>query len=736
MSPSSRGRGRRAETDAFLMQRRRKRRRGRTKARHQRFARLVLGSILGGVIFLAATSFTGAAIWMSSCSLNSLKPVEVGENSFIFAADGSLLGSIPAEKNRQPVPLEKISSWVPKATIAIEDRRFYDHGALDWLGIVRALYKDIQAGKVVQGGSTITQQLVRNLYIKKKSQTLGRKATEACLAIKLAREKSKTWILAAYMNQVYYGNHAYGIEAAAQTYFSKPARKLTLRQAALLAGLPQAPSLFDPFHERARALTRRDEVLRAMLDSGYITSTTYAAAISDRHLHLKAGKLYTRIREPYFFSYVRELLQKEYGAATVQSGGLKVYTTIDPRLQFFAQRAIRQTLYYKTDPAAAIVSINPANGAIRAMTEVTPGNSKNQVNFLSSAHRQPGSTFKMIVLTTAISQGISPSTSYLSAPFKYDPTGIGSCDSNPPTAWCPETYAHTYLGTTTIERGTLASDNTVYARLSLDVGPDNIAAMAKKLGIQTDLHAAEGVYVPSMGLGSRVVTPMDMASAYATIAAGGIHSKPMAIRKVVLPGGKVDTEAGWGKPQRKRVIPDWVAAEVTRILEENMTGGTGVGAYFGRTSAGKTGTTDSYADAWFCGFTPSLEATIWIGYPQGEIPMTYVHGISVSGPTFPATIWKLFMERAVDYAPFPTEFPTPKSSPEWKYHHLQYALSGATYSSSSSGNSYTPPASAKPKAPTYTKAPPPQPTTPAPPPPPPPTTTEPPPPPPPGEPGP
>src|SRR6266540_1442685 len=626
MSPSSRGRGRRAETDAFLTQRRRKRRRGRTKARHKRFARLVLGSIVGGILFLVASSFTGAAIWMSSCNLNSLKPAEVGENSFIFAADGSLLGSIPAEKNLQPVPLEKISSWVPKATIAIEDRRFYDHGALDWLGIVRALYKDIQAGKVVQGGSTITQQLVRNLYIKKKSQTLGRKATEACLAIKLAREKSKTWILAAYMNQVYYGNHAYGIEAAAQTYFSKPARKLTLRQAALLAGLPQAPSLFDPFHERARALTRRDEVLRAMLDSGYITSTTYAAAISDRHLHLKAGKLYTRIREPYFFSYVRELLQKEYGAATVQSGGLKVYTTIDPRLQFFAQRAIRQTLYYKTDPAAAIVSINPANGAIRAMTEVTPGNSKNQVNFLSSAHRQPGSTFKMIVLTTAISQGISPSTSYLSAPFKYDPTGIGSCDSNPPTAWCPETYAHTYLGTTTIERGTLASDNTVYARLSLDVGPDNIAAMAKKLGIQTDLHAAEGVYVPSMGLGSRVVTPMDMASAY---------------------------------------------------------------------------------------------ATIWIGYPQGEIPMTYVHGISVSGPTFPATIWKLFMERAVDYAPFPTEFPTPKSSPEWKYHHLQYALSGATYSSSSSGNSYTPPASAKPKAPTYTKAPPPQPTTPAPPPPPP-----------------
>src|SRR5262249_11603863 len=330
--------------------------------------------------------------------------------------------------------------------------------------------------------------------------------------------------------------------------------------------------------------------------------------------------------------------------------------------------------------------INPANGAIRAMTEVTPGNSKNQVNFLSSAHRQAGSTFKTIVLTTAVSQGINPaSTEYLSAPFEYNPTGSGSCNTNPPTAWCPQTYDHTYIGATTIENGTLRSDNTVYARLSLDVGPDNIAAMAYKVGIRTDLHTADGAYVPAMGLGAMAVTPMDMASVYSTLAAGGIYSKPMAIRKVVLPGGKVDKEAGWGVPRRKRVISDWVAAEVTRILEENMTRGTGVGAYFGKTSAGKTGTTDSYADAWFCGFTPSLEATVWLGCPRGEIPMTSVHGIAVSGPTFPATIWKLFMERAVDYAPFPTEFPVAHSSPVWISHHLQYAMSGG-YSSSSYGN--------------------------------------------------
>src|SRR5207248_6024249 len=320
---------------------------------------------------------------------------------FVYASDGSLLGSIPADKNRTRVALRGVSFWTRKATVAIEDHRFYEHGGVDYQGILRAAWSDLRAGHVVQGGSTITQQLVRNLYISKE-RTFKRKLKEACLAIKLSRRWSKDRILAEYMNQVYYGNHAYGIEAAAQTYFSKHARNLWLAQAALLAGLPQAPSVYDPFHRPADALARRNEVLRALFKSRDITQRQLESALVQRKLDLHAGRLYTRIREPYFFSFVREQLIAKYGANTVRSGGLRVYTTIDPRLQRAARKAIKDTLYYSNDPAAATVQINPANGAIRAMHAVTPGLSGNQFNLAAQARRQAGSTFKAFVLTAAV----------------------------------------------------------------------------------------------------------------------------------------------------------------------------------------------------------------------------------------------------------------------------------------------------------------------------------------------
>jgi len=270
---------RRRSSDEPLIPRRRRRRARAHRRKHRRRFGLALGTLgVAFLLILVAGGFGGVAAFQSSCDLNSLRPVGIGQNSFVYAADGSVLGSIPAERNRQPVPLRSVSSWMPRATVAIEDRRFYNHGGVDVEGVARAFWADLQAGKVVQGGSTITQQLVRNLYISKE-RTLKRKITEACLAIKLSRHWTKRQILTAYMNQVYYGNHAYGVEAAAETYFSRRARNLTLAQAALLAGLPQAPSVYDPFHRPAEAIGRRNEVLRAMLTNGDITSSEYADAI-------------------------------------------------------------------------------------------------------------------------------------------------------------------------------------------------------------------------------------------------------------------------------------------------------------------------------------------------------------------------------------------------------------------------------------------------------------------------
>lgn len=620
----------------------------------------------------------GAGVYAfgSSCDLGALQEVRIGENSFVYAADGSLLGAIPAERNRQVVPLSRVSPWMARATVAIEDRRFYEHGGIDPQGIARALWADVKARSVVQGGSTITQQLVRNLYISNE-RTLQRKLKEACLALKLNDAWSKQRILATYLNQVYYGNLAYGIEAAAQTYFSRPARALNLRQAALLAGLTQAPSAYDPFSDPARALERRNEVLSAMRDQGMISGAQLDWAIRSSDLALRPGRLYREIREPYFFGYVRDRLIQQYGVETVRSGGLRVYTTIVPRWQKAAQAAIRETLTERGDPAAAVISIEPATGAIRAMTAVVPGRRDNQFNLLSQARRQPGSTFKTFVLSAAVEQGIDPDTSYyVSAPFTYRPVENGSCDDG--RWWCVKTYDSSYNGWSSITRATLRSDNTVYAQLTLDVGPDRVAAVARRLGVRSPLDV-NGKYVPSMGLGTIAVSPLDMASAYATLAAGGIYSEPTGIRKVVLANGREDTEAGWGTPRRSRAIPDWVAYEVTKILEDNISYGTGTRAAFGRPAAGKTGTTDKHADAWFVGYTPDLSTAVWMGYQAGEIPMQNVHGISVAGGSFPAEIWRRTMERTVGLRE-PRDFLVPKTPPQWKpFQRGKWALSYDPY---------------------------------------------------------
>jgi penicillin-binding protein 1A len=700
LGPMTPPRGR-DDLDFLLGHRARRKKRAERIKRRRRAGVLAATVCIVILIVFATVGFAGGATVTSSCDLDTLRPPEVHSNTFIYAADNTMLGSIPSSENREPVELGRMSPWLPKATVAIEDRRFYEHGGVDYEGIARALWRDVSAGKALEGGSTITQQLVRQLYIGNE-RTLQRKVKEACLAIKLSRRWSKQRILKEYLNTVYFGNHAYGVEAAAQTYFSRPAKQLTMLQSALLAGLPQAPSIYDPFHRPQAALARRDEVLRSMLAIRAITLAQYEQAVRSNDLELKPGTIYTKIKEPYFFSYVRDELQREYGSNTVRAGGLRVYTTIIPRFQRAAVKAMRDTLPYRSDPAAAIVSVEPGTGAIRAMTAVVPANDKNlvrgrqnQINLAAQTARQAGSTFKTFVLASAIEKGIDPdSTYYTSAPFTCTTGPWCEGDARNGKPWQVETYGHTYLGSTSITRATLSSDNTVFAQLTLDVGPDYVWRMARRLGV----HLSSGP-VASIGLGSLDVSPLDMAAAYATFASGGIYAKPMAIKKVILPGGKVDRDAGWGKPQTKRALSQAVAWKVTDILRQNASYGTGAGSSDGvHPNAGKTGTSENHGNAWFCGYTRDLSTVVWMGYLRGQIgiyEMESVHGVPVAGATYAVPMWHQFM-RAVEWRMPARNFLLPDRYPTYR------SFVRGNYGTHSYTPSYTPSPSYTPPAPTTT----------------------------------
>ena len=350
------------------------------------------------------------------------------------------------------------------------------------------------------------------------------------------------------------------------------------------------------------------------------------------------------------------------------------------------------------------------------MTAVAPQRKNLQFNLAAQGRRQAGSAFKTFVLAEAVEEGINPSsTNYLSAPFRWQPDPTCDESDDPNCVWKVETYGGDYVGPTTIAAATLRSDNTVYARLTLDVGPENVVEIAQRMGIRTKLEP-----VASIGLGSNSVSVLEMSSAYATLAAGGVYSEPMAIRRVVLANGKEDDEAGWGKARRKRVFSDGVAYEVTKILERNVQAGTGTGANIGRPMAGKTGTTENHADAWFVGYTPNLATAVWVGYPNAQVEMTSVHGIRVAGGTFPATIWNLFMSQALSGTPV-SDWEYPNDPADWDSFDGQYAFDGAIPSSSGPTSTAKTTTTGKTTTTTATTAPPPPPPPPTPTPPPPPT---------------
>jgi penicillin-binding protein 1A len=632
------------ELAALLLARRSRLRRSRSR---HRAAVAVGATAVILVALLVASAATGRAVLLDSCNLDTLQPVALGQNSFVYAANGSLLGVVPSSVNRQPLRLDQISPYLRTATVAIEDRRFWQHGALDYQGIARALYSDITAGRIVQGGSTITQELVRNLYIDDADRTLARKVKEACLAIKLAQVWSKKRILNAYLNEVFYGRAAHGAQAGAETFFSRRASDLTLPQAALLAGLPQAPSVYDPVLHPAIAMQRRDEVLRAMYESAVISRGQFEHAVA-APLGLKPGSLYARQQHPNFFGWAEQELVAKLGARRVAAGGLRVRTTLDPSMQTAALSSVRAVMQHKSDPAAALVAIDPRTGAVRAMVGYIPDGRKMKFNLATQSTRTAGSSFKPFVLATAILHGISLYSSFSGPPSMIIPEH--NCDG-PQGPWDVHNYADENGGYMNLLNATANSVNTIFAQLVAKVGPWNVVPVAHRMGITTPLQA-----VCSITLGTQPVNPLEMTDAYATLAAHGVHHAPQAFELVRSPDG---SELGKLSATGTRAIPSSVADQVTYALEGVIQHGTGTAAYFGRPAAGKTGTAENFQDAWFCGYVPQLAACVWVGYPKGEIPLYGVEGVgSVAGGTLPAEIWHRFMSTATSGMPA-LGFPTP-----------------------------------------------------------------------------
>ena len=650
-----------------------RRRRRRNRLSGPLLALVVLGTVVG-IVGLSVLGYV-VAVASSTPNIGELKPEDAGATSSIFAADGSRLGFVRSDEVRTPIKYGQMPAQIREATVAIEDEEFFEHNGVDYGAIVRAGVKNVSSGQTVQGGSTITQQLARALYIPEPERTIDRKIREAKLATEIEDEHSKDWILRQYLNSVPYGTvngrTALGVQAASEVYFSKDAEELNLHEAALLAGLPQAPSEYNPFRNANAALERRDEVLAAMLKNGFITREEAEKAAA-KPLGLKESDIYTEKREPYFFDYVQEKLIERYGVGTVRQGGLEVHTTIDPELQDAGRTAIASSLNLPTDPSSALVAIDPSNGDIKAMAS-SGGYDDRTFNLAAQGHRQPGSAFKPMVLTTAIRKGVDPETTY----YESKPLSLNLPEYGP---WQVKTYDDTYGGRMNLVEGTLKSDNTVYAQLIADMGPDEVEKTAKLMGITSKLDG-----LPAEGLGGlRVgVSPLEMANAYATLASGGIRTVPEAIERVKFPNGDVED---FGKPERKRVFSDGVAYEVTKILRQNVQSGTGTKASIGCTqgTAGKTGTTDRFNDAWFVGYTPSLATSVWIGYPDAQQEMTSVHGISVAGGTFPAEIWSSFMSVANGTC---ESFPTPSEPASLTAYSGKFATSGKRSTASSPSKS-------------------------------------------------
>jgi penicillin-binding protein 1A len=565
------------------------------------------------------------------------------QTSVLYDDAGHELVRLHAAENRTVVPLSVIPTWMRQAVVAIEDERFFDHHGVDVKAMVRAAVTNARSGRIVQGGSTITQQLVKNT-ITGDDRTYARKLREAVLAYKLEDRYSKAEILERYLNTVYFGQGAYGIQAAAEAYFSRPTRRLTLPQSALLAGLVASPSRWDPLFHPGPALARRNQVLAKMLALRMLDPAEYLHAIRTG-LELRPAAVRHRYPAAYFVDYVKRwfLDQPAFGATyedryrRLFAGGLRIHTTVDLPLQRMAQDAVRSVLPYPADPYGAMTVVDPRTGRILAMvggrdyfSRKDPYAKVNLATGQGGTGRQAGSAFKPFTLVAAMEQGISVARRY-PAPGSIDIPVPGR------ETWHVSNYDGGGGGEMTVAQATIESVNTVYAQLIMDVGPSNVVAVARRMGMTSDLRA-----VPSAVLGTNEVNTLEMASAFGTLAAMGTRVGPIAVTEITDAAGRVLYRAD---PRPVTAVPAPVAWQADQILRKVVQEGTGTAADIGRPAAGKTGTAQEWRDAWFVGFVPQLAAAVWVGFPRGQISMVWprVRIARVAGGTWPAEIWRTFM---------------------------------------------------------------------------------------------
>ncbi len=582
----------------------------------------IVGPVIAGGILVSS---------LPEVELTELPPIQT---SIVYDRDGNVIARLHGEQDRYVVPVGKMPEDLLEAVIAIEDARYYEHNGVDYIGVLRALAIDIAEGRVAQGGSTITMQYAKEAFLTSE-QTWIRKIRQAMVALELERKYSKDQIIEFYLNRIYLGSGAYGVEAAARTYFGKSAEDLALHEAALIAGLIQRPGEVSPFINPEASLGRRNVVLDRMEELAF-TSPDAIAAAKALPLSVKDFRGNDDTPVPFFIDYVKNEISNEFGPAAIFQSGFRIYTTIDQDLQKHARYSIDSILDRSGDPTAAIASMEVETGYIRAMTG-GKDYENNKFNLATQGKRQPGSAFKPFVLATALNEKMSIYSTF-SAPGSIRLNYFG-------TKWKVSNYSNKGMGRISLATAMIKSTNTVFAQLILKVGPKDVVKMANDLGIESKINSD-----PAIALGGleRGVSPMEMANAYSTFARRGEAVKPIAITKITDADGNIIREY---TAERKRVMAQADADAMNAVLQSVVKSGTGTRAYIGRAVAGKTGTTQSYRDAWFIGYTPQLTTAVWVGHAKAAVEMRNVHGRRVSGGSFPAMIWSRYMRTAA--AEFP-----------------------------------------------------------------------------------